>query len=334
MASSEFVEPFNRLLEQVATPQATRRTEALGSMAGEPLWGEIEASGFLDALVGDAEGGAGLSLADAGPLLQALGRNAVCAPVGETMIARALLAAAGLDRPSGPIVLATLEGRETPPVPLARLAQHLLVQSGDQLVLAPASAFRLAPSGVHGSLDAQVSWAQAPGGPSFTAEPGALRAAAAVLRATAIAGAADRLLEMTVDYANARVQFGKPIGKLQAIQQQLAVMAEQTIAARIAAQLGCSAGLPPPRAFAAIAKLVTSEAAAEVARIAHATHGAIGVSEEFDLQLYTRRLYEWRLADGSERYWAGLIGAERLADAQQTSVDFVRGLAVSKPKPA
>lgn len=36
--------------------------------------------------------------------------------------------------------------------------------------------------------------------------------------------------------------------------------------------------------------------------------GAIGISEEYDLQLLTRRLHEWRLADGSEGYWEDLLG--------------------------
>ena len=51
------------------------------------------------------------------------------------------------------------------------------------------------------------------------------------------------------------------------------------------------------------------EAATRVAATAHAVYGAIGISEEHDLQLFTRRLHEWRLADGSETYWNRLLGA-------------------------
>ncbi len=324
MNAHELSEPFHRLLVEVALSATTRQIEAGGSV--EPLWGAIEQSGYLDALVGEASGGAGLSLADAEPLLQALGRHAVAAPVGETMIARAMLAAAGIEPPSGPIVLASLAAARAQAVPLALLAQHVLVQSDDRLVLTPVAGAKLSPTGVHGSLSASLSWSEAPAGPTLAAPAGALRAAAAVLRAAAIAGAADRLLELSVDYANARQQFGKPIGKQQAIQQQMAVMAEQAVAARLAAQIGCSAGLPPPDAVAAVAKCVAGAAAVQIAQIAHAVHGAIGISEEFDLQLYTRRLHEWRLADGAERYWAEVIGSQRLAEAQTSSVDFVRNL--------
>jgi alkylation response protein AidB-like acyl-CoA dehydrogenase len=57
---------------------------------------------------------------------------------------------------------------------------------------------------------------------------------------------------MTVAYAGDRAQFGKPIAKLQAVQQQLAVMAEQVVMARMAAQLGCSSGFPPSPSTSAV----------------------------------------------------------------------------------
>ena len=129
---------------------------------------------------------------------------------------------------------------------------------------------------------------------------------------------------MTAAYANERVQFGKPIARQQALQQNMAVMAEDAVAARIASQLGCASGFPPTLAAAATAKSVASRAAARVAATAHAVHGAIGISEEHDLQLFTRRLHAWRLADGSESYWNRKLGALRLA-SDAGSVDFVRG---------
>jgi acyl-CoA dehydrogenase len=147
---------------------------------------------------------------------------------------------------------------------------------------------------------------------------------AAVIRATAIAGAGDRLLDLTTAYANERVQFGKPIGRQQAIQQQLAVMAEHAIAARIAAQMGCAVGLPIPTRTAAMAKVVASLAVTPLATIAHAVHGAIGISEEYQVQLYTRRLHEWRIADGSERYWSEWLGSARIASNAETSIAFLR----------
>lgn len=310
---SDFLEPFERMLEALSPPATVRAIET-----GEPadaLWNGIAESGFLDALVSEERGGAGLPLAEVGALWQALGRHAVPLPVGETMIARALLT----DAPGGPIALATASKGGELVVPFGRGADHVLIEEGDQLYLVAADG---KSTDVFGSTALRMNPILAePVGP---APKGGLRAIAAILRAALIAGAADRLTTMTAAYANERIQFGKPIGKQQALQQQLAVMAEDMVASRIAAQLGCAGGLPPGLVAAATAKSVTSGAAARLAATAHAVHGAIGISEEYDLQLYTRRLHEWRLADGSESYWNRLLGAARLAD-DCGSVDYVRG---------
>ena len=84
-----------------------------------------------------------------------------------------------------------------------------------------------------------------------------------------------------------------------------------------------SHGLGVPVAAAATAKIATSAAAPRIAATAHAVHGAIGISEEYDLQLLTRRLHEWRMADGSEGYWSQLLGTARLGSAAP-SVDWIR----------
>lgn len=146
----------------------------------------------------------------------------------------------------------------------------------------------------------------------------------AIVTAAQIVGALERVLEMTVAFANQREQFGRPIGKFQAIQHQLAVMAEQVAAARMAAQIGCTAdGLQPDRLRAAVAKSRASEAAAVVAPMAHAIHGAIGITAEFDLQLYTRRLHQWRAEFGSELAWNRVLGQALLEEGER-ALDFMR----------
>ena len=74
---------------------------------------------------------------------------------------------------------------------------------------------------------------------------------------------------------------------------------------------------------AAVAKLRTGEAVMSVSSIAHAVHGAMGFTEEYDLQLHTRRLHEWRLCYGTEAYWATVLGGEALASPGR-ALDFVR----------
>jgi len=320
MDINELLEPFARMLESVATPAAVRAVEAGGPV--DPLWNEFVESGFLDALVPEDAGGAGLSLADVGPLWMALGEHAVPLPVAETMVARALLSAAGKECPQGPIALGVAAPGNVVTVPSGLVAAYVLVDTGERLVLCAAADGKPEPTGVHSSLVARMSW-DAPSGAEIARPEGGLRPVAAVIRACQIAGAAGRLLEMAVAHANDRVQFGKPIGRQQAVQQNLAVMAEDVVAARLAAQLGCAGAMPPSLEAAATAKSIASAAAPRIAASAHATFGAIGISKEFDLQLYTRRLHEWRQADGSEGYWNQLLGKARLASGDD-SIDWVR----------
>ena len=152
------------------------------------------------------------------------------------------------------------------------------------------------------------------------------------LIAVQMAGAMRRVLEMTLQFANDRQQFGRPLGKFQAIQHQLAVMAEQVLAARMAAQIGCSAaGKHPGKMNAAIAKARASEAAVEVVALAHSIHGAIGFTADHDLQLFTRRLHAWRLEAGSESYWQTVLGQAILCTplgepGQPHALDILRSI--------
>ena len=99
-----------QLFTAQCTPQTVRDIEA--GQSAQPLWQLIEASGFADALVIEAQGGAGLSLAAVYPVLELCGAFALPVPLAETMLARALLAQAGVAVPPGSIALA--HGRASP----------------------------------------------------------------------------------------------------------------------------------------------------------------------------------------------------------------------------
>jgi acyl-CoA dehydrogenase len=344
MTDDLFSQSLERFLRTACTPAKVRELEK-GAPAA-PLWNELEALGHGNAMLAEAAGGAALGFADLAPLVRIMGRHLLPVPLAETMLARALVARAAPDAtvPAGPIVLACAarsdgssgsDGLVAPAVPLAMTAELALVAIGDRAFLTPLSETEATPTGVNGSLAATLRWRGEPRAlASFTLPENALREAAATLHAAVIASAMDHLLEMTTGYANTRQQFGKALAKFQAVQQQLAVMAEHVLGANMAVSLAFASSaharaaspadplLPSPLG-AALAKQYTSAVAPPVTAIAHAVHGAIALSEEYDLQLYARRIYELRLAGGAESYWARRIGEARLA-ASGPSVDFVR----------
>ncbi len=327
-----FSDSVERLFAQISTPAAIRAIENGGSP--EAMWNEIDQSGFLDALVPESLDGAGLTLAQVFPMFLSAGRYAVPLPFAQTMLARAWLAAAGVPAPSGPISIAGLGVRshegivEADALPFGRVSAWVLADLGGEIALLPRADASGAWTGGHGSLSASLCWQAWPGAgmklPVTASGAARLDEMAAASYAALIAGAADRVLAMTLDYANQRSQFGKHIGKFQAVQNQISVMAERTWASRMAAQLACQSTSWNPRPLlAAVGKTRSSEAAGLIADMAHAVHGAIGVTEEYDLQLYTRRLREWRLCGGAETYWASRIGVELLRQPQTTALAFI-----------
>ena len=141
---------------------------------------------------------------------------------------------------------------------------------------------------------------------------------APALAAAQIAGLAETVLAMTLEWTQTRQQFGKPLSKNQAVQHSLARMAAETAAAGAAvglaglglARLGVAGESWP---LVAAAKARASEAAGIVAALAHQLHGAIGVTSEHRLHLFTRALWQGRDAAGSEHDWHARLGAEVLA---------------------
>jgi acyl-CoA dehydrogenase len=308
-----------------ATPKAVRALRALRAGASAAaLWGEIEASGFLDALVPEAAGGAGLGPPDALPVLMAAGRFAVPLPLGETMLARAALAAAGEAPPDGAIALAEPAGDGAARLAPAMPADWALLPLGDHAMLLPVGD-ATEDAEASSPLGRVLRWPGRAGRPAPLTD---YQAAGAWAEAAVMAGAMERILEDTVRHARDRRQFGRPVASFQAVQQQLAVLTEDVLAARMAVQLASVpdgagiAGLNPCRIAAA--KLRVGEAAVRVAGIAHAVQGAMGITEEVDLHLLTGRLQLGRMRFGGEAQWAAWLGRRFLAGDAPDTLSFVR----------
>ncbi|QFZ84032.1 acyl-CoA dehydrogenase [Variovorax paradoxus] len=320
-----FTEAIEAILVDHCTPAAIRAIENGGSAAA--LWGALAESGFLELMASEEAGGAGLDLDAVFPIFVAMGRHAVPVPAAQRIAARALLG--DVAPPQGLLTLAGHAQRAADGsigaahVAFGAIADHVLANLDGQLVLLDAARAQRTTTGIRGSLGASLRWtADAVGAP--VGDNGAQVAVfSAALHAAALAGAMERLFAMTLGYCNDRVQFGKAIGKFQSIQHQLSVMAEHVACAGVAAELAFKAGEKiPPLLATATAKARTSASVPLVASTAHALHGAIGVTEEFDLQLYSRRLHEWRMADGSETYWNRIVGEALLGSATPSVLQF------------
>lgn len=320
-----FTEAIEAILVDHCTPAAIRAIENGGSATA--LWGALTESGFLELMASEEAGGAGLDLDAVFPIFVAMGRHAVPVPAAQRIAARALLG--DVAPPQGLLTLAGHAQRAADGsigaahVAFGAIADHVLANLDGQLVLLDAARAQRTTTGIRSSLGASLRWtADAVGAP--VGDNGAQVAVfSAALHAAALAGAMERLFAMTLGYCNDRVQFGKAIGKFQSIQHQLSVMAEHVACAGVAAELAFKAGEKiPPLLATATAKARTSASVPLVASTAHALHGAIGVTEEFDLQLYSRRLHEWRMADGSETYWNRIVGEALLGSATPSVLQF------------
>ncbi|MFC5994764.1 acyl-CoA dehydrogenase family protein [Pseudonocardia hispaniensis] len=319
---------------------ADARAGASGAATGfdAELWQTLEQAGLARLTLPQAVGGSDGSLTDLAIVLESAGAHAARVPLVETdLLAGWLAHAAGLEVPAGP--LAAVAGDLTvtsagdrvtvsgalPRVPWARAAAAIVVLAANHvLVLAPSAVEITEGSNVAEEPRDTVTLAEVTldAGTVATTPAGTaarFRQRAALGRALLLAGAARAALAESVRYAGQRVQFGRPIGRFQVIQQQLALAAAEVAAvgaatdaaARTAATDGFGAD---STAFAvAAAKVRAGEAAGVVARIAHQVHGAIGFTREHALRLATTRLWAWRDEDGSEAWWSDELGSRALA---------------------
>lgn len=306
----------------------------------QALWLALEDLGPAQLLIPEERGGAGGDWLDACTLLECAGEYNVPLPIAETMLAAWLLDLAGEAVPAGPLSFACT-GVDLAPasgagatgrmslrlqlrnVPWAAACTHLVIAAphgdGVALLSLPRAAFTVTPGrALSGEPRDEVSIADL----DVTRAGVALRrietlsyleclSRAALLRAALMAGACRRVLALTLAYTNERVQFGRAIGQFQAVQHQLAQLAEEAAAARVAVH--AAAATTQARwcsAADAAAKVRAGEAAGLAVRIAHQLHGAIGITIEHALHQSTRRLLTWRDEHGAEAWWARELVAQ------------------------
>jgi len=278
------------LVAKHAGPAAVRAAMESERGYDESLWQLLcEQVGAAALVIPEELGGAGGELADAAVVLQELGRALVPSPLlGTTLAELALLSATEPDA-------ATLEGLAEGASIGALVLDPDYVVNGDiaDIVVAVADGqlSRWTRFGTEPVSTMDPTRRLARVKPEETepigTDPGMADQAAILLAAEQI-GAAERCLELTVEYAKDRVQFGRPIGSFQALKHRMADLYVTVAAAKTVVAEACE---HPAPTNAAAARLAATEALNAVAAEGIQLHGGIAITWEHDMHLYFKRAH-------------------------------------------
>jgi acyl-CoA dehydrogenase len=273
--------------------------------------------------------------ADAYPIVRACGHYAVPLPVPETIAAVWLARQAGSALPDGVpgLIPGTLDAGaanadgmilDAAVIPWGRRADYLIGIADRQgkaelLIASPAGAAieRAANLGLDPRDTVTGTGLAIEARYALDLPADAVHWLGAMLRAAQIAGAGAACLELAVNYAGEREQFGRTLSRFQAIQHHLADLAgtmasaDAMAAAAFAAfdRSGISGHGRNARFEIAAAKCRASEAVERLAGLSHQVHGAIGFTYEYGLHFLTRRLWAWRAEFGGAGEWGEYLGA-------------------------
>ena len=314
-----------RLFGDLVTPDVSADAER-GAWP-DRLWRAVEEAGYPGVLAESAAG-----MAEAATILRAAGHHAAPIPLAETMLARWLCAACEIEAPAGALTIGPVEPEDRLDIaeaavsghagyiPWGREAAAVVLIAGSTLLVLPQGAANFTSGKNLAGEPRDHLGAVGSGGRSAPMpdeiDVHLVQRCGALFRAAQMAGAMEAALALSTRYANDRVQFGRPIAKFQAIQQQLALLAEEAAAASVAvesAAIAVAADRPSAALAAAAAKIRAGEAAGKVAEIAHQVHGAIGFTHEHSLHRLTRRIWSWRDEFGTESHWSRELGRTVMA---------------------
>jgi acyl-CoA dehydrogenase len=333
-------ETADRLFGELCTHSTIQAAEENG---GAPeIWAAFAETGFPWISLPEAAGGSGGTLLDALEVLRLVGYHAAPIPAAETgMLGGWLLASAGLPLPGGIVTVApdstglsigadgTVSGTAAM-VPWGRAADRLaLIADGRIASVDPKAGSITEQTSLAGeprdtlTFDgATADVADAPAG----VDAEALRFRGALSRVAMMGGAVEKMSQLTVSYTNERHQFGRPVARFQAVQQHLVWAAQDAALARMAAE---SAGRAAHRGAGefeiAAAKLNCNQAATRATKACHQAHGAMGMTQEYPLHHYSRRLWTWRTEYGGTREWSRWVGQAAVARGADGLYPLVTG---------
>ncbi len=312
-ALAEVVRSFARANEVHQLARDALRDPAMKLPA---IWSDIAAQGWLGLHVAEEFGGSGFELAETAVVASELGRVISPGPFLTSVVTSAALASVGSAH-CRQLLPGLVDGSRVPGLGLSgRLRRNalgkvagdaglvmagtwattLFLRADDDLLVidraAPGMSIDPAPS-VDSSLGlAKVSFADGVPVSHVLVVPNAGSAALEMLRIFAgaeAAGGARAILDMAVEYAKVREQFGRPVGSFQAVKHHLADM---LTAAEISAALSWDAARaeePDQRGFSAAAAARSIALYQENTQKAIQVFGGIGFTWEHDAHLYLRR---------------------------------------------
>jgi hypothetical protein len=314
-----FRDAVRDLLAKECAPEVLRA--AWDGDTDRRAWSALAEMGVLGALAPEGVGGLGLTVVDLVLLLEETGYVALPEPIVEHACV-----AAPLVGDASPDVVGRLagivDGAETVSAPFHHDAVVPYADRADWLLLLVDDSFQLVPREAVGlvaleSVDrarrlAEVEWSGTGGTVLARADDSGRAFDRGVLGTAAqLVGLARRMLDMTVEYAAERRQFGVPIGSFQSVKHHLA---DARIALEFARPLvyraawSLAQGDAEAGVHVSMAKAVASDAAALTATQALQCHGAIGYSFEYDLHLFMKRAWALAAAWGDASWHRDRVG--------------------------
>jgi acyl-CoA dehydrogenase len=322
MSSAATTESHADDLARLVQDLARDSTPRLGP--DEPLgstWDELMELGLTSVSVPESAGGSGGELADEVVLVVEAAASGLDLPLVEALTAAWLLSRLGhvTAAPRGIVVGSGLAGAREAVVPWGRHATDIvLVDTANSMaVISPPKLNALSSDLAGRPLDSieipdGLAWG-ALGDLGLSAD--IVEARLAVLRTAQLLGTVRAALRLTGLYVNEREQFGRPLIALPAVAASLAHMRTQELQVECGLERAVGVLSNPKMtaetqlSAAAAARVRAGRAATDVAARSHQLHGAIGVTEEYELGRHTRRLWSLRDADLAEREWSERLGA-------------------------
>ena len=327
-------------LEAECTPEGIRALWETETGRSPEFWSSLAEVGMPGLLVPEEYDGMGMDEIDLVLLLEETGRAGLAEPVISTAaVGVPLLRGVGskelADRwlgavAAGEAVLAVGHS-DSPFVSDAHVADLLLLPHGDEIHAVPGGDASLThqPSNDPSERIFSVAWEP---GPETLAARGdeARRLQAAALDRGALGcaaqalGVTQRLVEMTVEYACQRKQFGKPIGSFQAIKHMLANVQVRLEYARpvvYRAAHSVARNSEQRAVDVSTAKSAACETAQNAAKVALQVYGALGYTWEQDLHIWMRRAWSLEAAWG-DGAWHRARVAEAILDSDAAAGTF------------